>query len=81
MRPDIAKMNGVDWGLFKSNDEAEKATNEMIAFNREQNPWIVLKGFAKQDQPSKACPLLCSKFYYSHRDGSCCSLQNEKSLI
>ena len=65
LRPYIAKLNGVDWKLFDSVDDAVKAVDEMIGKNRTEHPWID----TSKDEHSVANPALCSKFFYCHAAG------------
>ena len=64
-RPQIAEFNGVKWELFGTEQDAVKATDEMIAANRAKHNWIT----DEKDVLSKVNPALCSKFYYVHEDG------------
>ena len=58
-------MNGVEWALFASEDEAIRATDEMIAKNRTQYHGIN----PENDKPSIVAPTVTSKFFYIHSEG------------
>ena len=64
-RPEIAKMNGVPWELFKDTKEAIAATDEMIAKNRLDFPHID----GSRDVLTTVASHITSKFYYIHVDG------------
>ena len=60
-------MNGIkDWKMFSSPEEAKSATDEMIARNRKDFPWID----SSRDVETTVLPLLTSKFFYVNCPGS-----------
>ena len=64
-RPEIAKVNGVPWELFKDTKQAIAATDEMIAKNRLDFPHID----GSRDVLTTVASHITSKFYYIHVDG------------
>ena len=69
-RPQILKLHGVDWDMFKDEKDAVKAADELIAQNRALHTDLP----HDKDIHSTVAPALLTKFVYRQDEGSIVSL-------